>query len=124
MVSPLTSLKAFGSGGTRRRFRLRGVVAASTLLLGAVAGSLLVVAGPAAATGPGPAVTAVTPSSGAGGSGAKVVIAGSNLTGATSVTFGGKPAVSFAAKATSITAIAPAGSAGTPSTWSSPPLAA
>ena len=41
------------------------------------------------------------------------MIAGSNFTGATSVTFDGTPALSFAAKATSIKAIAPAGSAGT-----------
>jgi len=111
-VSGLTGLKALGSGGTGGPLRLRRIVAVSTLVLGAAFGSL-VVAGPAAATGGTPAVTAVTPGSGAGGSGAKVVIAGSNFTGATSVTFNGTPAVSFAAKATSIKAIAPAGSAGT-----------
>ena len=112
-IFAVTGLKALRSGATKGPLGLRRIVAVSTLVLGAVAGSLLVVAGPAAATGAAPAITAVTPSSGAGGSGTKVVIAGSNFTGATSVTFGGTPALSFAAKATVIKAIAPAGTAGT-----------
>jgi hypothetical protein len=60
-----------------------------------------------------PTVTGVSPGSGAQ-SGGSVSITGTNLSGATAVLFGGVPAVSFTVNsATSITAQAPPGAAGT-----------
>ncbi|HTB70222.1 MAG TPA: IPT/TIG domain-containing protein [Solirubrobacteraceae bacterium] len=61
-----------------------------------------------------PVVTGVTPSAGHEAGGERVSIAGSNLAEATAVEFGSTPATSFTVgSASSITAIAPAGSAGT-----------
>ena len=58
-----------------------------------------------------PAVTALSPSVGTSAGGTSVSITGTNLTGATSVAFGSTPAKSFTVNsATSITAVAPAGS--------------
>ena len=61
-----------------------------------------------------PTVTGLSPSSGSTAGGTSVAITGTNLTGATAVLFGSTPATSFTVNnATSITATAPAGSAGT-----------
>ncbi len=63
---------------------------------------------------PPPAVTGVTPSSGDVSGGQSVSIAGSGFTGATGVNFGSNPATSFNVVSDSkITAVAPAGTAGT-----------
>jgi large repetitive protein len=61
-----------------------------------------------------PIVSAVSPASGATAGGNSVTITGGNLTGATSVSFGTIAATSFSVgSAAQITAIAPAGTAGT-----------
>ena len=61
-----------------------------------------------------PAVTAVTPNHGPEGGGTTVTITGTNLTGATGVSFGGTPAASFSVdSATQITADTPASADGT-----------
>lgn len=61
-----------------------------------------------------PSVSGVTPSSGTSAGGTAVVVLGSNFTGASAVSFGSTAASSFVVNsATSITAIAPAGTAGT-----------
>ena len=63
---------------------------------------------------PAPTVTDVTPDAGPTAGGTSVVIIGTNLTGATAVSFGGTAASSFTVNsATQITATAPARSAGT-----------
>ena len=63
---------------------------------------------------PAPTVSAVTPASGPATGGTKITIAGTGLTGATGVSFGGAAAASFTVNsATSITATSPAASAGT-----------
>ena len=60
-----------------------------------------------------PTISSVTPNVGPSGGGTNVSIGGANLTGATSVNFGSTPATSFTVNsATSITAVAPAGSSG------------
>ena len=60
-----------------------------------------------------PAVTSVSPSSGPTGGGTAVTITGTNLSGASAVSFGGTPASSFTVdSATQITATAPARGAG------------
>ncbi|MBF5002602.1 IPT/TIG domain-containing protein, partial [Nocardia sp. BSTN01] len=61
-----------------------------------------------------PTLTTVAPNAGPVTGGTTVVLTGTNLTGATAVSFGGTPASSFSVdSATQITAVAPAGSAGT-----------
>jgi len=61
-----------------------------------------------------PTITGISPTSGPGGGGTKVVITGSRLTGASGVMFGTTPAASFKVNsATKITAYAPAETAGT-----------
>jgi hypothetical protein len=61
-----------------------------------------------------PTITSLTPSSGTTAGGTSVVIAGTNLTGATAVSFGGTPATTFTVdNANQITATAPAHAAGT-----------
>jgi hypothetical protein len=61
----------------------------------------------------GPIVTDVAPATGTTAGGTSVVITGVNLTGATSVTFGGTAATSFTVNSgTQITAVAPAHAAG------------
>jgi hypothetical protein len=61
-----------------------------------------------------PTVTAVSPSSGSTAGGTTVTLTGSAFTGATAVTFGTTPAVSFTVNSdTSITAVAPAQAAAT-----------
>ena len=61
-----------------------------------------------------PTITAITPSSGPASGGTTVTITGSNLTGATAVKFGSTAATSFTVNSDSqISAVAPAGSAGT-----------
>ncbi|WP_312317284.1 IPT/TIG domain-containing protein [Stenotrophomonas sp.] len=61
-----------------------------------------------------PTVTSVSPTAGPGTGGTTVVITGTNLSGATAVTFGGTAATSYTVNsATRITATAPAGAAGT-----------
>ena len=59
-----------------------------------------------------PAVSGVSPASGSTAGGQAVTISGSDLDGATGVSFGGAPAASFTASATQITAMAPAGPPG------------
>lgn len=60
-----------------------------------------------------PTISAISPNSGSTAGGTSVVITGTNLTGATSVNFGSVAASSFTVNsATQITAVAPAGSAG------------
>ncbi|WP_233174791.1 IPTL-CTERM sorting domain-containing protein [Delftia sp. ASV31] len=61
-----------------------------------------------------PTVTSVSPTAGPTAGGTSVVITGTNLSGATAVTFGGTAATGFTVNsATQITATAPAGSPGT-----------
>ena len=61
-----------------------------------------------------PAITSISPNIGSNVGGTTVVITGTNLTGATAVTFGGVNATSFTVNsATQITAITPVGSIGT-----------
>ncbi|MDE1995949.1 MAG: IPT/TIG domain-containing protein, partial [Rhizobiaceae bacterium] len=60
-----------------------------------------------------PMVTSISPTSGPTAGGTSVVITGANLTGATSVTFGGTAANFTVNSATSITATAPSKSVGT-----------
>jgi hypothetical protein len=63
---------------------------------------------------PPPAVTKVAPAKGPAAGGTTVTITGSNLTGATAVSFAGGAATSFAVRsATQIVAISPAGTGGT-----------
>ncbi|WP_328296185.1 IPT/TIG domain-containing protein [Kineococcus sp. NBC_00420] len=65
-------------------------------------------------TAPAPAITAITPPAGPVAGGSSVVITGTNLTGASAVKFGTVAAKSFTVNsATQITAVAPAGTAGT-----------
>jgi hypothetical protein len=60
--------------------------------------------------GGGPTVTAVAPNTGPPGGGTSLTITGTNFTGATAVSFGGKPATAFIVNsATSITATSPVG---------------
>jgi hypothetical protein len=73
-------------------------------------GALLKVTGTAPPP-PAPTVSALSPSSGPAAGGTSVTITGTNLTGATSVTFGSTAAASFAVtSSTSATATAPPGS--------------
>ena len=68
-----------------------------------------------------PAVTGVSPSSGAATGGATVSITGANFTGATAVKFGSSDATEFkVSSATSITAVAPAGTGTVDITVTSP----
>ncbi|MFI6310238.1 IPT/TIG domain-containing protein, partial [Nocardia fusca] len=61
-----------------------------------------------------PTLTTVVPNTGPVAGGTTVVLTGTNLTGATAVSFGGTPATSFTVNSsTKITAVAPAGAAGT-----------
>ena len=65
-------------------------------------------------TAPAPTVTSVSPSSGPLAAGTPVTITGTNLSGATAITFGADgPATGVSCTATSCTATAPAGAAGT-----------
>ncbi|HEV2968811.1 MAG TPA: IPT/TIG domain-containing protein [Pirellulales bacterium] len=62
---------------------------------------------------PGPVVSLINPASGATSGGTIVTISGSNLSGATAVSFGGTPATSFTVNANgTITATSPAGTTG------------
>ena len=61
---------------------------------------------------PPPTITNISPVSGSTLGGTSVTISGTNLTGVTSVTFGGTNATNVSATSTSITCIAPAGTAG------------
>jgi hypothetical protein len=65
------------------------------------------------AQNPAPAVTSVSPSSGLPSGGTTVTITGTNLAGATAITFGANPATGISCTATSCTAAAPAGNPGT-----------
>jgi hypothetical protein len=61
-----------------------------------------------------PTLTSIAPNTGPVVGGTTVVLTGTNLTGATAVSFGATPATSFVVNsATQITAVAPAGTAGT-----------
>jgi hypothetical protein len=62
---------------------------------------------------PAPAVSAISPSSGSTQGGTTVAISGTNLAGATSVTFGGVAAKIAADSATQITVTSPPGTSGT-----------
>jgi len=62
---------------------------------------------------PAPTLSAVTPSNGPVGGGTSVTLTGANLGAATSVTFGGTPAIITTNNASQIVATAPAHSAGT-----------
>jgi autotransporter passenger strand-loop-strand repeat protein len=80
-----------------------------TASVGGVSGSTTLTVSPVAA----PTVTKLDPSSGPATGGTTVTITGTNFTGATGVSFGGKAAQSFkVVSATKITASAPAGTAG------------
>jgi hypothetical protein len=63
----------------------------------------------------GPSITSVSPASGSTAGGTSVKITGSDLTGATSVTFGSTPATSFTvtAKGKTVTAVSPSHATGT-----------
>ncbi len=101
---PRTSgLRARGA----KRVSLVGMVLTAALVLASSIGGL---AGVAAAATPAPRVTGISPASGA--SGTVVTITGTNLTGATAVSFGpGNNATTFSVtNATTVTATAPAGS--------------
>lgn len=61
-----------------------------------------------------PTVTSISPTGGSTAGGTTVTVTGTNLSGATSVKFGATPATSInVASSTSLTAVSPAGSAGT-----------
>jgi len=62
---------------------------------------------------PAPVITSISPTSGPTGGGTTVVITGTNLSGATAVSFGATSASYTVNSATQITATSPAGSAGT-----------
>ena len=62
---------------------------------------------------PPPALTGISPTSGSTGGGTTVTITGTNLAGATSVSFGGAAGTITADTGTQITVTSPAGSAGT-----------
>ncbi|WP_254407392.1 IPT/TIG domain-containing protein [Streptomyces sp. GMY02] len=62
---------------------------------------------------PAPEVTGVTPNSGTTAGGTVVTLTGTDLNGATAITFGGTPATGVTCSATSCTATAPAHAAGT-----------
>jgi subtilisin-like proprotein convertase family protein len=67
----------------------------------------------------GPTITAFAPTTGPGGT--QVIISGTNLTGATAVTFGGIPATAFTVNsATTITATVPAGAVSGPISVTTP----
>jgi hypothetical protein len=73
--------------------------------------------------GPAPTVTNVSPASGSTAGGTNVTITGTNLTGATSVTIGGTAATSVVVvDGATITAVTPAGTAGTASVLVTTPL--
>jgi hypothetical protein len=59
-----------------------------------------------------PVVTTIAPTSGPAAGGTMVTINGSHFTGATSVTFGGKPGSFTVVSDSEITAISPAGKSG------------
>lgn len=61
---------------------------------------------------PAPTISAVTPATGSTAGGTSVTISGTNLSGATSVTFGGAAATNVVATAASITCLTPPGAAG------------
>jgi len=61
------------------------------------------------ASGPGPAVTGVSPASGSSNGGTTVTITGTGFTGVTAVDFGSVPAAYSVTSATSISAVSPAG---------------
>ncbi len=67
---------------------------------------------------PAPVISAVTPASAPAG--ATVTLSGSNLNGATAVSFNGTPAASFTATASSISAVVPAGATAGPITVTTP----
>jgi alpha-tubulin suppressor-like RCC1 family protein len=95
-----------GDGTTGRSSDVPVAVSGATGLKGISAGNMHSVAYGA----PIPTVVHVSPSSGAAGGGTSVTISGLELTGATSVKFGSSNAVEFSVEsATSITAVAPAG---------------
>jgi hypothetical protein len=63
---------------------------------------------------PAPAISAINPTSGSNGGGDSVTITGTNLSGASAVSFGGTAAKSFTVNSTTqITAVSPAHAAGT-----------
>ncbi len=70
----------------------------------------------------GPTITGFTPSGGGAGGGTKVTISGTDLVGATAVTFGSTPATGYAVSksGSSITAYAPSGSGSAPITVTTP----
>ncbi len=78
-----------------------------------VGGSAATAHGTATVNPPAPTVTAVAPTAGPAAGGNSVTITGTNLAAASAVDFGSTPAAITADGATSITATAPVGSAGT-----------
>ena len=82
----------------------------TTVSIADVGGSTAVVLGTATVDPPAPTVTQVSPSAGPTAGGTAVTITGTNLTGATAVSFGSTPATSFTVtSSTQISATAPAG---------------
>jgi hypothetical protein len=71
------------------------------------------ISNPVTPSAPPPVITEVNPSSGPTAGGTSVTITGANFTGTTEVTFGGVAALFLVSSDTSITAITPAGEAGT-----------
>ena len=86
----------------------------TSITINDVGGSSASASGTATVNPPPPTVTSVSPSAGPTAGGTSVTITGTNFTGATVVKFGATNATAFTVNsATSITAAAPAGSAGT-----------
>lgn len=92
---------------------LRNAAAAAQAASGGGGGSSSAAAPAPVVVVPAPTLTGVSPSAGPTGGSTSVTITGTNLTGATAVTFGGTAATSFTVdSATQITATTPAGSVG------------
>jgi IPT/TIG domain-containing protein/FG-GAP repeat protein len=121
----LTSATAVSFGGTAATsFTVNGATSITATSPAESAGTVNVTVttpGGTSATGaadqytyvPAPTVTAVTPTAGPLGAGTPVTVKGTNLSGATAVTFGTTNAAITADTATQITVTAPAGTAGT-----------
>ncbi|WP_228796579.1 beta strand repeat-containing protein [Nocardia nova] len=119
----LTGATSVGFGGTpATSFTVNSATQITAVAPAHAAGTVLVTVTTPGGTSNGvaytyllvPTLTAIVPNVGSVTGGTTVVLTGTNLTGATAVSFGGTPATSFTVdSATQITAVAPAGAAGT-----------
>ncbi|MGA8416181.1 MAG: IPT/TIG domain-containing protein [Candidatus Dormiibacterota bacterium] len=104
-VSNGSSLTAFNIGSTTTEITASPAVSAGEVFDAGVDGNLYILA-----LGTSPVVSGVSPSSGPPAGGTAVTISGLNLSGATSVTFGGTAAAFTPVSNTEITSTSPAGS--------------